>query len=208
MSRGKFRAQSEVSSVKIDRVMPVLVWGGSSDPPPSTDRVKRKLNKKLPDSFKLPRHITEEKSFSFSFLDLTLVTGEQEWVLHNVSESENKQISLLRWTPKQEVESKKDQLRTQRVQLNNERRTEGSVPSVPSLSWDPYDVGRRFLSDDSSLPAVDVNPASSSLEDRTPKVPEPLGHLNKEALNRNLDKLTPYCREFPLKKELGSCLYY
>ena len=148
-----------------------------------------KLNKKLPDSFKLPRHITEEKSFSFSFLDLTLVTGEQEWVLHNVSESENKQISLLKWTPKQEVESKKDQLRTQRVQLNNERRTEGSVPSVPSLSWDPYDVGRRFLSDDSSLPAVDVNPASSSLGDRTPKVPEPLGHLNKEALNRNLEQI-------------------
>ena len=39
-----------------------------------------KLNKKLPDSFKLPRHITEEKHFSFSFLDLTLVVDEEEWV--------------------------------------------------------------------------------------------------------------------------------
>ena len=33
MPRGKFRAQSEVSSVKIDRVMPVLVWGVWSYPP-------------------------------------------------------------------------------------------------------------------------------------------------------------------------------
>ena len=34
MPRGKFRAQSEVSSVKIDRVMPVLVWGVHLTPPP------------------------------------------------------------------------------------------------------------------------------------------------------------------------------
>ena len=33
MPRGKFRAQSEVSSVKIDRVMPVLVWGVHLTPP-------------------------------------------------------------------------------------------------------------------------------------------------------------------------------
>ncbi len=35
MPRGKFRAQSEISSVKIDRVMPVLVWGVDPTPPPT-----------------------------------------------------------------------------------------------------------------------------------------------------------------------------